>query len=138
MNKTCLTCKREMPIDDFGKNKATDDGLNYICLSCDRKRHRASKLENLEREVRVLFNGRCALCDTVENLEVIPMLEMARKTARGYVLICSHCKANGIPTVGSYRRDCARCGYTWIARNKITLTCPGCGSARWHLPKVKK
>jgi hypothetical protein len=139
MNKTCVSCRREFPISSFGKNKSQPSGVNYICLACARKRRHERLTNELEREVRLLYNGRCVICDTVENLEIVQMNEMTReikrRTARGYVLICSRCKAKGIPTVSPYRRDCAKCKYQWFARNKVTLTCPKCGSARWHVPR---
>lgn len=36
--KTCKRCKEEKPLDQFGKNMHQEDGLNYYCKECERKR----------------------------------------------------------------------------------------------------
>jgi protein-arginine kinase activator protein McsA len=135
MNKKCVGCNREKPLSSFGKNSSQPSGINYICLECARNRRRDQLDVELERKVRVLFNGRCVLCDTVENLEIVPMANTKWRTPRAMVLICSRCKAKGIPTASPYRRDCARCNYSWFARKNVTTTCPSCGSAYWHVPR---
>jgi hypothetical protein len=33
--KTCSKCKAEKPLNDFGKSKASKDGLQYNCKSCN-------------------------------------------------------------------------------------------------------
>jgi ribosomal protein S27AE len=97
------------------------------------RKRRSDRLdEKMEREVRILFNGRCIICDTVEDLEVIPMFEMKRRNPRACVLLCPKCKARGIPKISPYRRDCARCGHRWFARSKNTVRCPKCGSPYWN------
>lgn len=35
--KLCCTCKEELPIEKFGKNKAKKDGLMVYCRSCSSK-----------------------------------------------------------------------------------------------------
>jgi len=35
--KRCGTCKEEIPIESFGKDKRAKDGLSYRCKPCDRK-----------------------------------------------------------------------------------------------------
>ena len=34
MIKTCATCKKSLSVKDFNKDRATKDGLNYLCKSC--------------------------------------------------------------------------------------------------------
>ena len=38
--KVCSKCKRELPISEFGKNKATKDGLICSCKKCESRRVR--------------------------------------------------------------------------------------------------
>lgn len=33
-SKTCTTCLRELPLEDFGPQKGTKDGLRYKCRDC--------------------------------------------------------------------------------------------------------
>lgn len=33
--KVCPRCGKELPLDAFGKNKSTKDGLNPLCKNCD-------------------------------------------------------------------------------------------------------
>lgn len=33
--KVCSKCKKELPISEFGKNKATKDGLICSCKKCE-------------------------------------------------------------------------------------------------------
>lgn len=35
-DKTCSRCKETKPVDDFGSNKSTPDGLSYYCKACNR------------------------------------------------------------------------------------------------------
>jgi RNase P subunit RPR2 len=35
--KFCKKCKRNLPINYFGNNKGSRDGLSFYCLTCYRK-----------------------------------------------------------------------------------------------------
>ena len=35
--KVCSKCKRELPIEMFGKRKSESDGLQYYCKECKKK-----------------------------------------------------------------------------------------------------
>ena len=137
MTQTCTSCKRSLPATDFCKNRNEKTGRNTVCLKCDRDRHGQRLQEDLERKVRVAFNGHCVICDTTENLEIVPIIEMKRRNPKAYVLVCSRCKAVGIPKASPYLRDCAKCGYRWIAKNANTIRCPNpkCRSPYWHVPR---
>lgn len=37
MLKTCRRCKAQLPHEQFTKNKASADGLDYICLACKKE-----------------------------------------------------------------------------------------------------
>ncbi|KKL16324.1 hypothetical protein LCGC14_2496730 [marine sediment metagenome] len=38
--KRCSTCKRELPLSEFSKDRATKDGLQYQCKSCAKEYYR--------------------------------------------------------------------------------------------------
>lgn len=133
--KQCLSCKLKLPLSDFGKNKAQRSGLNTICLKCDRLKHKENRLIEMEKSVRRHYNGRCVICDGVENLQIEPIFQTKRLCAKAMVLICSNCKRQGIPTMTNYVRNCFRCGHKWIAKKRNTITCPKCRSPYWHTPR---
>ena len=39
--KKCNECDKEKPLEDFGKDKHTKDGLNYLCKKCRNKKARS-------------------------------------------------------------------------------------------------
>ena len=47
--KICPTCKRELSIDNFCKNKNTSDKLFYCCRECKSEYNKKYKRENAER-----------------------------------------------------------------------------------------
>ena len=131
MNR-CSKCKKELPSRSFCKIKGK---LSRICLKCDRKRHEEDYLKNFNKAVMQLYDGRCVMCDGVENLEIIPTMKTRRRNIKAMVLICSNCKRKGVPTMSRYLRDCMRCGHRWVAMKPTTIQCPKCGSSYWHMPK---
>lgn len=36
--KVCCSCKKELPLDMFYKDKSSNDGLSYRCQNCMKKR----------------------------------------------------------------------------------------------------
>ena len=46
--KRCYACKRELPLDAFGKNRGKPDGLSDECRECKRKSDATSHLRNRE------------------------------------------------------------------------------------------
>lgn len=32
---------------------------------------------------------------------------------------------------------CQRCGHKWYKRTQMPGQCPGCGSAKWQIPRTK-
>lgn len=133
--KRCHSCHRDLPLGEFGKDASEKSGLRYICRECVRKRSHERLTAELERKVRLLYGGRCAICDTVEDLKVIPTVELKRRVPRSYVLLCPKCRSMGVPTTSRYIRDCMRCGHRWVARKPETITCPKCKSPYWYRPK---
>lgn len=41
--KTCSTCKRELPVSSFYREKLSPDGLRYSCKECTKEQSRASR-----------------------------------------------------------------------------------------------
>ena len=138
MMKTCLRCKRLMPIGEFGPNARMPDKHHFYCRHCAMEAARAWATSEFEKKVRKMYGGHCVICDGVENLEIVATLEMKRRTPKAMVLICTACKRDGIPNMTSYRRNCSRCWHWWFARKQTapTLVCPKCKSPYWHLPKI--
>ena len=134
MTNFCSKCKRDLPLRSFCMIKGK---VNRICLKCDRQRHEERYLKKFNREVTRLYNGRCAVCDGLENLNIVPIEILARKrrNPKAMVLICDVCKREGIPSLPNWIRTCRKCGHTWIAKLKITTQCPRCHSSYWHRPR---
>jgi hypothetical protein len=137
MNSFCSKCKRELPLRSFCMIKGK---VSRICLKCDRERHEEHYLENFNKKVMRLYDGRCVICNGVENLNIVPIetLKLKRRNSRAMVVICDVCKRDGIPSLPRWIRMCSRCKHAWIAKTEITIQCPKCHSSYWHLPKVKK
>lgn len=38
--KRCSSCRRDLPVEDFGHNCQTPDGLSYYCRDCTRDKQR--------------------------------------------------------------------------------------------------
>lgn len=132
--KKCAVCKKELPLEQFGKHSGNPDGKNHICLACDRELHRQRRVLKIKRLLFQRYGGRCAGCDAGEGLEVVPIIERKRMHLNCYILACEKCKMDA-GLINIFLRDCAKCGYRWVARRKRTITCPNCGSPYWFRPK---
>lgn len=44
--KTCPACDRTLPIEEFGNNRQTPDGLMYYCRSCAADKQREYRKAN--------------------------------------------------------------------------------------------
>jgi len=49
--KICSKCKKEKPVFEFSKNKATKDGLQYICKACE-KQYRKDNAERISERMK--------------------------------------------------------------------------------------
>lgn len=57
--KKCYGCKKELPIENFTKNKNTKDGLSYYCRDCTKKNYTLNKYkhsDNQEEYESVIIN----------------------------------------------------------------------------------
>ena len=48
--KTCISCLRDKPLDDFGLYKRSKDGRTATCKTCRNSMYRARRDKNAERE----------------------------------------------------------------------------------------
>lgn len=48
--KKCYGCKKELPIDNFTKNKNTKDGLSYYCRKCTKKNYTLNKYKHSDNQ----------------------------------------------------------------------------------------
>ena len=46
MKKTCGGCKKILPIDQFNKNRANKDGLQYLCRKCTNAYYKKRRTES--------------------------------------------------------------------------------------------
>lgn len=50
--KVCTRCEQELPVTEFGENRATEDGLNRQCRECVRECQQVRQAEVAERYQR--------------------------------------------------------------------------------------
>jgi hypothetical protein len=107
MIKVCSKCNTEKPLDSFGVNKATKDGLQYHCRPCLSKQRkksysperRASK--NLERKFNITLEdydallaqqgGKCAICKSEEPKGKRFSVDHNHATGEVRGLLCNPC-----------------------------------------------
>lgn len=102
MEKRCLRCKESLPVENFYKNRAQKDGINYYCKSCcsDIRRERegsvargphspSSNISVLEfAELVLKQGGKCALCGEEP---VRACVDHDHKTGRIRGVLCYSC-----------------------------------------------
>jgi len=97
-NRWCTACKRWLPVDKFGANKTTSDGLHYKCSKCNALARFSITSVDYE-EMLSAQGGVCKLCGGVNSdgraLAVdhdhscCPEMTSCGKCIRG--LLCYHC-----------------------------------------------
>lgn len=50
MVKKCYGCKKELPIENFTKNKNTKDGFSYYCRDCTKKNYTLNKYKHSDNQ----------------------------------------------------------------------------------------
>lgn len=53
--KICSTCRRELPVTEFSKNRACKDGLNTKCKECVKKRRTEPNLYCPQPGIKATF-----------------------------------------------------------------------------------
>lgn len=48
--KVCSKCKRELPIEMFGKRKSESDGLQYYCKECKKNMQKNMHMYLMEKK----------------------------------------------------------------------------------------
>lgn len=48
--KKCYGCKKELPIDEFTRNKNTKDGFSYYCRKCTKKNYTLNKYKHSDNQ----------------------------------------------------------------------------------------
>ena len=99
--KVCTRCDRQLPVDDFYRNRGTRDGLASWCKSCLRAK---SLIYGRSKILDVDFNGadadamwtaqqgRCAICQRPESeFKRSLHLDHCHATGRVRGLLCSGC-----------------------------------------------
>lgn len=94
--KRCSNCRAEKPLDDFGRCKATKDGLAYFCFVCNR-----AKSKEIKDALRARMEAspplspdrtkRCPRCQTIKSaIEFTP----SKTPKDGMATYCKPCFAN--------------------------------------------
>lgn len=87
--KRCSSCKRELPVTEFGKNRGKKDGLHHRCRECHRAYNREQRKKNAARhpdEIVIPPEKRCSKCGITR-----PSSEWSRNRTR-YDGLAAHCK----------------------------------------------
>src|SRR3954451_2622781 len=96
--KKCGDCRSVKDVAEFGKNRATSDGLSVYCRDCNRRRNRQYYRDRRAKEgiaVRERDNSpdgykRCAACREVKQAEAF---HKTAKTKDGLVIYCKPCRS---------------------------------------------
>ncbi len=114
--KECGRCEEAKPGREFHRNRSTTDGLHWVCAECnqhppdrkvaydaekERERHYADYGLTLD-DLQQMFedqDGRCAICDTPFDDDLVPHVDHCHETGRVRGLLCIRCNT-GIGLLG--------------------------------------
>ena len=89
--KVCKKCGRELPLDQYFRNKATKDGHDSQCKECKtayaleyQKKYRARKREQAKENERIEFEKKYKIYTNRELAKFTPRELMLELKARGY------------------------------------------------------
>jgi len=121
-SKMCSTCRRNLPLDRFGPNKKSADGLAYRCRECNRIRSKRRRQERTEfwltHDPYIEHATKEKLCKRCETTKPVTEFSRSNETTDGLQRWCKPCQ------IDYYRRreygrtleeggdTCAICGYT--------------------------
>ena len=90
--KVCKKCGRELPLDQFFRNKAMKDGHDSQCKECKtaytleyQKKYRARKREQAKENERIEFEKKYKIYTNKELAKFTPRELILELKARGYV-----------------------------------------------------
>jgi len=92
LQKTCDTCKLELPVAEFHKNSYKPDNLASTCKTCskgnsDRKKQHYTRLITQQ-------DGKCAICDkTAEENKKDFAVDHSHETGIIRGALCNHCNS---------------------------------------------
>jgi len=107
--KNCPKCGLEKPLSEFGKYKASKDGLNRVCKKCSTKQSIESykrnpntkRKYNLMKEYGITLesfesmkldqNNKCAICQNTFKNSVDTCVDHCHSTKKVRGLLCNHC-----------------------------------------------
>ena len=89
--KVCKKCGRELPLDQYFRNKATKDGHESQCKECKtaytleyQKKYRARKRERAKENERIEFEKKYKIYTNRDLAKFTPRELMLELKARGY------------------------------------------------------
>lgn len=56
--KVCSCCKKELPLDMFGKNARTNDGFSHYCKKCSYERHKIYYSSDIGKKRRKAYDDK--------------------------------------------------------------------------------
>lgn len=90
--KVCKKCGRELPLDQYFRNKAMKDGHDSQCKECKtaytleyQKKYRARKREQAKENERIEFEKKYKIYTDKELAKFTPRQLILELKARGYV-----------------------------------------------------
>lgn len=90
--KVCKKCGRELPLDQYFRNKAMKDGHDSQCKECKtaytleyQKKYRARKREQAKENERIEFEKKYKIYTNKELAKFTPRELILELKARGYV-----------------------------------------------------
>jgi len=103
------SCRKILPLNEFGKDKSTKDGLYHRCKTCENKRRKTLKYKEVRRNCNYKTNynitiedyeemnksqrGKCALCNRAEKNKKTTRLSVDHNhiTEKIRGLLCNRC-----------------------------------------------
>jgi hypothetical protein len=93
VNKTCITCKKTKPIEEFGVAKQAKDGHNGKCLECLRiyDRKRKKKIKHIVGKTK-----KCYKCKKTKSVKKFGICNAALDGRYSYCKLCKSIIGSGV------------------------------------------
>lgn len=148
--KVCSCCHTEKPITEFYKKIRNKDGLDTMCITCNREYQEKRKKLNIQYEPKNEGYKECYICHKI--LSIINF-SVDRRLADGRTNRCKQCiskynknyKIQNKDKIREYAKyydvqiiskKCIVCGNTYQGKRNGTNFCPDCHSKRRTLPEL--